>query len=443
MQFQGRKIELNVLERTRQAAEQGPSRMTVVTGRRRVGKTTLIQQSVKDQVSLYLFVSQTTEVQLCERFAQAARKVLKIFLPAGMKQFSDLFEALMMYGKDHHFTLIIDEFQNFSAINPSVFGYMQDIWDRLKDESRVHLVLSGSSYSMMHQIFEDSHQPLFGRATTKLQVRPFAPSDLKAALASVAPDYAKDDLLALYAFTGGVPFYVADLLDNGAVTLPKMIEWLLAPGTIYKVEGRDLVRLEMGEGSKRYQAIMTAISHGATKYADIETLSELKNISPYLERLEFCGFIERLRPILSKPATKSSRWVIKDPFLRFWYRFIAADEGLLEAGFTAPTAEKILADYSTFSGPMLERWFREALMETGKYRVVGAWWDSASGAGGAQNEVDVVALGISGKDAFVGEVKRKRKAFHEKAFLEKVEHLKTTILRGLTIETGCLTLDEM
>ena len=92
---------------------------------------------------------------------------------------------------------------------------------------------------------------------------------------------------------------------------------------------------------------------------------------------------------------------------------------------------------------MLERWFRQALMETGKYRVVGAWWDSASGAGGAQNEVDVVALGISGKDAFVGEVKRKRKSFHEKAFLEKVEHLKVTILRGFTIETGCLTLDEM
>ena len=85
---------------------------------------------------------------------------------------------------------------------------------------------------------------------------------------------------------------------------------------------------------------------------------------------------------------------------------------------------------------MLERWFREALMETGQYRQIGAWWDSTSGAGGAQNEVDIVALGISGKTAFVGEVKRKRKSFHEKAFLDKVEHLKTTILHGMTVETG-------
>lgn len=443
MKFQGRKTELDVLERTRLASEKGPARMTVVTGRRRVGKTTLIQESVKGHVSLYFFVTQTTEAQLCERFAQTARQVLKVFLPAGIQRFSDLFEALMMHGKNHPFTLIIDEFQNFSAINPSVFGDMQDTWDRLKDEARVHLILSGSSYSMMHQIFEDSHQPLFGRATTKLQVRPFAPSDLKAVLAEAAPGYEKDDLLALYTFTGGVPFYVADLLDNGAVTLPKMVEWLLAPGTLYKVEGRDLVRLEIGEGSKRYQAIMTAISNGATKYADIENLSELKNISPYLDRLEFCGFIERLRPILAKPTTKSSRWVIKDPFLRFWYRFIAADEGLLEAGFTQPTSERILADYPTFSGSMLERWFREALMETGQYRQIGAWWDSTSGVGGAQNEVDIVALGISGKTAFVGEVKRKRKSFHEKAFLDKVEHLKTTILHGITVETGCLTLEDM
>ncbi len=147
--------------------------------------------------------------------------------------------------------------------------------------------------------------------------------------------------------------------------------------------------------------------------------------------------------MLSKPSSKSSRWVIKDPFLKFWYRFIASDEGLLEAGFTASTAEKILAGFPTFSGPMLERWYRQALMETGKYRQVGAWWDTTSGVGGAPKEVDLVALGVSGKSAYVGEVKRQRKSFQEKEFLKKVEHLKTTILHGMEIQTGCLTLEDM
>lgn len=439
MRFLGRQRELAVLERTRVAAERGPARMTVVTGRRRVGKTTLIQQSVVDQLSLYLFVSPITEVQLCQRFSQAARNTLGIFLPSGIHQFSELFEALMTYGKDRHFTLIIDEFQNFMSINPSVYSFMQDIWDRLKDESRIHLVLSGSSYSLMKKIFEDSHQPLFGRATTKLKVFPFSPADLKSVMSTTSSDFKNDDLLALYTFTGGVPFYVADLIDNGATTMQEMVDWILAPGTLYKMEGRDLLRLEIGEGSQRYQAIMTAIANEATKYADIELLSGTSNLSPYLERLERSGFIEKIRPMFSKPDTRNARWIVRDPFLRFWYRFVFPDEGLLDAGFTQPTMNKILSDYPTFSGPMLERWFRESLMETGKYREVGAWWDTS----GAQNEIDIVAIAIEGKAAFVGEVKRKRKSFHEKAFIDKVNHLKTKILHGYDVTQGCLTLDEM
>lgn len=82
-------------------------------------------------------------------------------------------------------------------------------------------------------------------------------------------------------------------------------------------------------------------------------------------------------------------------------------------------------------------------METGRYLQVGAWWDTASGAGGAQNEVDIVALGVSRQSAYVAEVKRQRKAFREKEFLEKVDHLKKTILHGMQVETGLLTLSDM
>lgn len=439
MRFMGRQRELEVLERTRKSAEKGPARMTVVTGRRRVGKTTLIQQSVKGETSLYFFISQRSEAQLCQSFTQIARSTLGIFLPSSIQSFAELFEALMYYGKERPFTLILDEFQNFISINPSIYSLMQDIWDRLKDESRIHLILSGSSYTLMQKIFEDSHQPLFGRATTKLHVYPFRPSELKTVIKEAKPDYEKDDLLALYAFTGGVPFYVADLIDNDAYTKEAMINWILSPGTLYKVEGRDLLRLEIGEGSKSYRAILNAIANGATKYQDIETLSGESNISPYLERLERSGFIEKIRPLFAKPNTRSSRWTIKDPFMRFWYRFIMPDEGLLDAGFTAPTVTKILSDFATFSGPMLEKWFRESLMETGKYREVGAWWD----AKGTQNELDIVAIEISQKNAFIAEVKRKRKAFHERAFRDKVEHVQTTVLNGYTITTACLTLDEM
>ena len=427
------------MERTRLAAEKGPARMTVVTGRRRVGKTTLIRQSAKAQTALYFFVSQQTEVQLCQTFTQIAKDTLGIFLPSSIGSFAELFEALMYVGKERPFTLVIDEFQNFMGINPSIYSLMQDIWDRLKDESRMHLILSGSSYTLMQKIFEDGHQPLFGRATTKLHVSPFRPSELKAVMSDVYPHYENDDLLALYTLTGGVPFYVADLIDNAVFTKAAMVDWILSPGTLYKVEGRDLLRLEIGEGSTSYRAILNAMANGATKYQDIEKLSGECNISPYLERLERSGFIEKTRPLFAKPNTRSSRWTIRDPFLRFWYRFVLPDEGLLDAGFTAPTAAKILADFPTFSGPMLEKWFRESLMETGKYREIGAWWDSK----GVQNEVDIIAIELVQKQAFVAEVKRQRKSFHEGAFLDKVDHLQTAILHGYTITTACLTLEDM
>ena len=125
--------------------------------------------------------------------------------------------------------------------------------------------------------------------------------------------------------------------------------------------------------------------------------------------------------------------------VKFWYRFIFPDEGLLDAGFTIPTKTKILDDYPTFSGPMLEKWFREKLMESGNYREIGSWWEMK----GDQNEVDIVAIGVLDKTAFVAEVKRQRKSFHERAFIDKVEHLKTTILHGYDITTYCLTLADM
>ena len=443
MKFQGRKNELAILERARQGALQGPSRMTVVTGRRRIGKTTLIKKSVENERKLYLFVASTSEAVLCERFARDAKNALGIFVPAGLTSFADLFEWLMISSKEAPFTLIIDEFQNFLSVNESVYSLMQDIWDRLKDETHLHLVLSGSSYSMMKKIFEDAHQPLFGRATTKLTLRAFSPSDIKGVLAAETSDYTHDDLLALYTLTGGVPFYVADLLDNGAVTREKMIEWMLTPGTIYLMEGRDLLRLEIGNQSERYQAVLGVMAGGATKMAEISEKSGVDNVSAYLERLEGYGFVEKQRPIFAKANSRNVRWTIKDPFLRFWFRFISPDEGLLEAGFPESTIEKIKTDYPTFSGPILERWFREALMESGRYRAVGSWWNSARGAGGGQSEVDVVAVSIDGKKVYVAEVKRQRKSFREHEFRDKVEILKTTVLHGMDVETGCLTMEEM
>jgi len=131
--------------------------MTAVTGRRRIGKTKLILTSNEGQLYLYLFVSRSNEAQLCESFAQQATQTLGTFIPAGIKTFAALFELLMQYGRHQPFTLVIDEFQDFSYINPAVFSQMQDIWDRYKDSTHVNLVISGSVYTLMTKIFQDAN----------------------------------------------------------------------------------------------------------------------------------------------------------------------------------------------------------------------------------------------------------------------------------------------
>ncbi len=443
MKFIGRNRELEALKRARLTAKNQASCMTLITGRRRIGKTTLIRESLHKEKALYLFVQVTSEAQLCVHFTEEAKKALGMDLPSGIVEFRELFKALMQYSREHHFTLVIDEFQNFLLINPAIFSFIQDVWDRLKDSTHLNLILSGSSCSGMQRIFSNTRAPLFGRATTKLELRTFSPSQLKEALAEVSPSYKNEDLLALYTITGGVPFYVADFLDNGAHTLKRMLERVLNPGLIYTAEARELVRQEIGEGSYRYQAVLSAMAMGATKFAEIERHSGLDNIAPYLDRLESSGLIKRERPILAKPAAKVSRWMINDPFLRFWYRYVAQDVGLLEAGFVETVKERILDDFPACSDAMLKSWFRATLMHSGKYHQVGSWRNSASEVGGKPCEVDIVAIGLTEKDAFVAEVRRDRKVFKEKAFFEKVEHLKATILHGMDVKSGCLTMADM
>ena len=128
MKFYNREKELALLEKTRQIAFAQHSQMTVLTGRRRIGKTKLILKSCEESPTVYLFVSRSNESMLCRGFAQHINSVLSnVFIPESIDSFSDVFEMLMRAGKTEKYNLIIDEFQEFFYINPAVYSKMQDI----------------------------------------------------------------------------------------------------------------------------------------------------------------------------------------------------------------------------------------------------------------------------------------------------------------------------
>lgn len=223
MKFYNREKELQRLNKTREVAFNNHSQMTVLTGRRRIGKTSLILKSCENTPTVYLFVSRGNETMLCNQFAQVASRELNTFISPDISSFSNLFETLMGIGRNMSYNLIIDEFQEFFYINETIYSQMQDIWDRYKDTTHVNLIASGSVYTLMHRIFMDYKEPLYGRCDSVMKLRPFETTILKEILSDHKPNYTNEDLLALYTFTGGVPKYIENFIDNGCMSVDEMI----------------------------------------------------------------------------------------------------------------------------------------------------------------------------------------------------------------------------
>lgn len=419
--------------------------MTVATGRRRIGKTKLILKSCDGSPTVYLFVSRNNEATLCRLFSDTVRKELNSYVPEGISSFVQLFEQIMVIGKTAAFNLVIDEFQEFFNINPSVFSGLQDVWDRYKDITHVNFIASGSVYTLMHRIFMDYKEPLYGRCDTIIHLRPFTTSVLKQILADHYPAYTNDDLLALFTITGGVPKYIELLMDRGAFTVKDMIGRVMEENSIFLEEGTILLAQEFGKKYGNYFSILSAIASGRNTTPEIAQAVGDTSIGGMLLRLEEdYEIIAKKRPVLSKERSQNVRYEITDNFLRFWFRYVARNQSLLQMGLNDKLCDMAMADYTTYSGLTLEGWFRQKLKEEGRYRDIGSWWNTTKGNKTEQQEVDIVALPVdSDTPALVAEVKRQSKNFKPEWFETKVEHLRNKILHGYDIESRLFTLDDM
>jgi hypothetical protein len=443
MRFYDRQQELTQLAEIRERSFSKHSQMTIITGRRRIGKTKLIAKSCEGTPTVYLFIARSNEATICSQFSATVRQALNCYVPDGIKSFVQLFEQIMVVGKSQSFNLVIDEFQELYNINPSAMSGIQDVWDRYKDYTHVNLIASGSVYTLMHKIFMDYNEPLYGRCDTIIKLRPFATSVVKQILSDNNPSYTNDDLLALYAITGGIPKYIELLIDREAFTVDAMIDRFTEPNSIFLEEGTILLATELGKKYGNYFSILSAIASGRNTAPAIAQAVGDASIGGLLSRLEDdYELISKKRPILAKERSQNVRYEIRDNFLRFWFRYVARNQNLLQMGQNSHLNEIIKADYQTYSGLILEDWFRCKLAESGKYANIGAWWDNSKGA--EQSEIDIVAIPID-KDApiFVAEVKRQRKNYKSELLNAKVEQLRNKVLHNHPVTADVLTLGEM
>src|SRR5574344_342848 len=407
MKFYNRTKEIAELQRIKEMAYNDHSKLTVITGRRRIGKTSLILNALKDDLIVYLFVSRKSEADLCGSFCAEIERQLAVFVPK-MDSVIEVFRFLLEQAKNQKFTLVIDEFQEFININESIYSEIQNYWDQYRTITKMNFIVSGSIYSLMTKIFQDNKEPLFGRADAMMKLSPFTTAVLKEIMSDYKPDYTTDELLALYTYTGGVPKYVELLVDNKALTIPKMIKYICQSDSPFIDEGRNLLIQEFGKKYGNYFSILDALSSGINTQLQVEASMGEKSIGGQLSKLEnVYEVIRKHRPLFAKEGSQSVRYEVTDNFLRFWFRYIERNRSLIEIGNFQGLAKIIHADYPTYSGKSLELYFKRKLQESFDYRAIGSWWEPK----GSQNEVDIIAISLDNKTAYVAEVKRHRKNF--------------------------------
>ena len=434
MKFYNRETESKQLLKWSQQAEEGQSSLTLLVGRRRVGKTALIQHTFHHKKALYLFISRKSEPLLCEEFANQIRTQLDIPIFGEPKRLRDILSLLFDYAKQQPLTLILDEFQDISRLNNGFFSDLQNLWDQHHSNSHMHLICCGSLYSLMTKIFQDSKEPLFGRADNRLNLQPLKPLYI-AELLQDQQRFSHENWLTWYTLSGGVPKYL-EWLSRTDGSNDLWSQWLNEHSLVIE-EGKYRLAEEFGGEQNTYFSILACIANGKTSRSQIESILET-SVGPYLQRLEKeFEIIQRIMPVLAKPNSRQVKYRIQDAFLSFWFRFVHHYRSAVEIGNFKFLQQMIQRDFSTYSGAWLERLFQEQLANTGCYNVIGNYWES-----GNKNEIDIVALNELDKTVLIAEVKRNPRRIRLSQLKEKAVKLEQQ-LKGYTFEYRGLSLDDL
>lgn len=384
--------------------------MAVIYGRRRVGKTSLIKEFIKDKPAIYVQgIEATKELNL----NYLTNAVLDFENPDRLDRsfsysdFRDIFSKAQDLANKQEGKLIfvLDEFPYFAQSAPEISSVLQFAIDHVfKEYDNIMLILCGSSMSFMqHQVL--GHQsPLYGRKTGQFKIRPFDIFDTKKML----PLVKNEDLLAYYGITGGIPQYLS-FIDQTKSVEENINRLFLRNNAILQDEPNVLLQEELRKPAT-YYSILVALAQGKTKPNEIYQaigLSSASSLSPYLSRLQELEMVERKSPILEK-NTKNAIYRISDTMFQFWFQYISGQQDKISLGRTSGLLARIMADLPNFLGPVFEKACREWAWRQDDLpfdpQEISSWW-GYNPALKRQEEVDLVAVSYDKKEAIIGECK--------------------------------------
>ncbi len=386
--------------------ERDGSGLVVLYGRRRVGKTTLISEFIRDKKALFFLASEESESQNRLAFQQKAADFLNsdLLKNVEVKSWDVLFRAIMDTHFDSKPVIVLDEFQYLGRSNPAFPSVFQRIWEEILKDRQVMVILCGSLISMMQSQTLAYDSPLYGRRTAQIRLKqiPFAYYH------EFFPEKSRKELIEMYAVTGGVPKYIE--LFSQSKDIYSAIETcvLNRSGYLYD-EPHFLLQQEVSEVGS-YFSIIKAIAAGNTKLSAIAGVLEVKSTSltKYLKTLIDLDILEREVPVTEDSPEKSKRglYKIKDNYLRFWFAFVYPNMSFIESGHGRIVMDKIrkglVRNHIAF---VYEDVCAERMWEMNAQSVwpfyfskLGRYWDS-------KEEIDIVAIDPDGKNLILGECK--------------------------------------
>ena len=401
--FVGREQEMATLQRE---YDRDGSGLVVLYGRRRVGKTTLISEFIKNKKALFFLASEESESQNRLAFQEKAADFLNsdLLKNVEVKSWDVLFRAIMDTHFDSKPVIVLDEFQYLGKSNPAFPSVFQRIWEEILKDRQVMVILCGSLISMMQSQTLAYDSPLYGRRTAQIRLKqiPFAYYH------EFFPEKSRKELIEMYAVTGGVPKYIE--LFSQSKDIYSAIETcvLNRSGYLYD-EPHFLLQQEVSEVGS-YFSIIKAIAAGNTKLSAIAGVLEVKSTSltKYLKTLIDLDILEREVPATEDSPEKSKRglYKIKDNYLRFWFAFVYPNMSFIESGHGRIVMDKIrkglVRNHIAF---VYEDVCAERMWEMNAqsawpfyFSKLGRYWDS-------KEEIDIAAIDPDGKNLILGECK--------------------------------------
>ncbi len=405
MRFIGRQAELNKLNAE---FDRGGS-FVVIYGRRRVGKTTLIKEFLKDKSAFYFLATEELESQSMKRLAGVIARTTQnpLLRKAVFTDWLDLFQVVADYRPGKKKILVIDEFPYLVKTNPAFPSVLQNAWDEILKDSGVMLILSGSLIGMMQRYALSYDSPLYGRRTAQIRLSPLPFTDVYA-----AQELPFDKAVEQYAVTGGVPKYL-EFFEDGRTLEEQLKDTVLSKSGFLYEEPNFLLKSE-SVTAVNYFSIIKVIADGNHKLSKIAGAlgQETSGLTQYLATLTDLGFVEKRTPITEKNLEKSRKglYFIADNFIRFWFRYVYPFKGELELDNMQIVLEEIHKDFIekfvAFAYEDICRDIFAALCKNGTISFtpsrIGAYWlnDFAG-----DTEIDVMAVDHQNKRLFAGECK--------------------------------------